>query len=136
MRALLVEDSSVMRKVLERALNQSSMEFSLVAIAANGIEALDILRRDELAGGVFDLVLCDINMPLMDGLQFLEACQAEGLGSKSKIVMITSEGSEALVLRAIAAGAKGYLCKPFTADQLRLRVLPLFETAKETLLTR
>ena len=136
MRALVVEDSAVMRKVLERALTQSSMEFSEVAVAANGLDALELMRKDELAGGTFDLVLCDINMPLMDGLRFLEACQEEQLGTRSTIVMITSEGGEALVLRAIAAGAKGYLCKPFNGDQLRLRVLPLLEAARESALVR
>ena len=136
MRALVVEDSAVMRKVLERTLTQSSMEFSEVAVAANGLDALELMRKDELAGGTFDLVLCDINMPLMDGLRFLEACQEEQLGTRSTIVMITSEGGEALVLRAIAAGAKGYLCKPFNGDQLRLRVLPLLEAARESALVR
>ena len=61
----------------------------------------------------------------MDGLQFLEQRRTEGLAPGVPVVMITTEGSEPLVLRAIAAGAQGYICKPFTADQIRARLLPL-----------
>lgn len=121
MRALVVDDSAVMRKVVERALRQAGLEISGVLQAANGREALDILR----AGEAVDLILSDINMPVMDGLEFLEKCKQDGLASGVPVVMITTEGSELLVVRAIAAGARGYICKPFTPDQIKARVLPL-----------
>ena len=76
-----------------------------------------------------DVILCDINMPVMDGLQFLETRRAENLAPGVPVVMITTEGSEPFVLRAIAAGAQGYICKPFTADQVKARVLPLLHAA-------
>ena len=122
MRALIVDDSAVMRKVVERALRQSGLEFSEVLQAGNGQEALEVLRQDQ---GKLDLILSDINMPSMDGLQFLEQCRLERLSPGVPVVMITTEGSEPLVLRAIAAGARGYICKPFTPEQIRSRVLPL-----------
>lgn len=122
MRALIVDDSAVMRKVVERALRQSGLEFSEVLQASNGQEALEVLRQNQ---GRLDLILSDINMPSMDGLQFLEQCRVERLSPGVPVVMITTEGSEPLVLRAIAAGARGYICKPFTPEQIRSRVLPL-----------
>ncbi len=122
MRALIVDDSAVMRKVVERALRQAGLDLSEVLQAANGHEALEALRRDT---GKLDLILSDINMPSMDGLGFLDQCRREALAEGVPIVMITTEGSEPLVLRAIAAGARGYICKPFTPDQIKARILPL-----------
>ena len=111
-----------MRKVVERAIRQAGLDFTEVLHAGNGQEALILLRND---AGSLNLILSDINMPTMDGLQFLEQRAAEHLAPGVPIVMITTEGSEPVVLRAIAAGARGYICKPFTPDQVRARILPL-----------
>jgi len=121
MRALIVDDSPVMRKVVERALRQAGIDLSEVLQAGNGTEALAVLRSDF----TLDLIISDINMPGMDGLQFLEQRRAENLAPGIPVFMITTESGAPLVLRAIAAGARGYICKPFTPDQIRTRVLPL-----------
>jgi len=65
----------------------------------------------------------------MDGLQFLEARRDENLAPGVPVVMITTEASEPFVMRGIAAGAQGYICKPFTADQVKTRVVPLLQAA-------
>jgi two-component system, chemotaxis family, chemotaxis protein CheY len=128
-RALIVDDSSVMRKVVERALRASGLELSEVVEASNGEEALQALRNDVGKPSPIKLILSDINMPIMDGLQFLEARRDQKLAPGVPVVMITTEGSEPFVLRAIAAGAQGYICKPFTADQVKTRVVPLVQVA-------
>ena len=128
LRALIVDDSAVMRKVIERALRQAGLELSEVLQASNGEEALQTLR-DNQGSGALALILSDINMPVMDGLQFLEARKQENLAQGVPVVMITTEGNESFVLRAIAAGAQGYICKPFTAEQVKVRVLPLLRAA-------
>jgi two-component system chemotaxis response regulator CheY len=129
MRALIIDDSSVMRKVIERALRQANLDLSDVLHAENGIAALELLRQEALGGPGVDLILSDINMPGMDGLQFLEQRRAEQLAPNAPVVMITTEGSQPQVLRALAAGARGYICKPFTPDQVRAAVLPLLSAA-------
>ncbi|HEX7158422.1 MAG TPA: response regulator [Edaphobacter sp.] len=129
MRALIVDDSSVMRKVVERALRGSGLEITEVVQASNGEEALQVLRDDLGKAAPIGLILSDINMPVMDGLQFLETRRDENLAPGVPVVMITTEGSEPFVMRAIAAGAKGYICKPFTADQVKTRVVPLLQAA-------
>jgi two-component system, chemotaxis family, chemotaxis protein CheY len=129
LRALIIDDSAVMRKVIERALHQAGLNLSEVLQASNGEEALQALRDDGRSANSLSLILSDINMPVMDGLQFLEQRRKENLASGVPVVMITTEGSEPFVLRAIAAGAQGYICKPFTADQVKARVLPLLRTA-------
>ena len=127
MRALIIDDSSVMRKVIERALRQSGLDLTEVIEASNGEEALEILRKDAGSPQKIGLIMSDINMPVMDGLQFLEARRDQQLAAGVPVVMITTEGSEPFVLRAIAAGAQGYICKPFTAEQVKARVAPLIE---------
>ena len=121
MRALIVDDSPVMRKVVERALRHAGLELSEVLQAGNGTEALEVLRNSAPP----DLIISDINMPGIDGLQFLEQRRDEGLAPGVPVFMITTESSAPLVLRAIAAGARGYICKPFTPDQIRARIVPL-----------
>ncbi len=129
MRTLIIDDSAVMRKVIERALRQADLQLAEVLQAANGEEALQILRENAADPDYLGLILSDINMPVMDGLQFLETRKQEGLAPNVPVVMITTEGNEAFVLRAIAAGAQSYICKPFTAEQVKVRVLPLLKTA-------
>ena len=127
MRALIIDDSAVMRKVIERALRQAGLGLSEVIQASNGEEALEALRTDAASVTKIGLIISDINMPVMDGLQFLEARRDQKLAAGVPVVMITTEGSEPFVLRAIAAGAQAYICKPFTADQVKARVVPLLQ---------
>ena len=76
-----------------------------------------------------DLILSDINMPTMDGLEFLRQIRAQNLAQDVPVVMITTESSEEHVKQAIQAGARGYIRKPFTAEQVKERVLPLLRAA-------
>ena len=119
-RALIVDDSSVMRKIVERALRQAGLDLQPVYEAGNGTEALDLLKAKQV-----DLILSDINMPAMDGLEFLRQIRARNLAPGVPVVMITTESSEEHVKQAILAGARGYIRKPFTAEQVKERVLPL-----------
>lgn len=123
-RALIVDDSSVMRKIVERALRQAGLESLVVHEAATGFEALEILKSRPV-----DLILSDINMPAMDGLELLRQMSAQKLAPGVPVVMITTESSEEHVKRAILAGARAYIRKPFTADQVKERVLPLLAAA-------
>jgi two-component system chemotaxis response regulator CheY len=121
-RTLIVDDSSVMRKIVERALRQAGLDLATVLEASSGTEALELLRRERV-----DLILSDINMPQMDGLEFLRQMEAQNLAPETPVVMITTESSEEHVREAIAAGAQGYIRKPFTPEQVKDRVVPLLE---------
>lgn len=123
-RALIVDDSSVMRKIVERSLRQAGLDSLLVLEAANGTEGLDLLKVKQV-----DLILSDINMPSMDGLEFLRQIRTQNLAQGVPVVMITTESSEEHVKQAIEAGARGYIRKPFTAEQVKERVLPLVRVA-------
>jgi two-component system, chemotaxis family, chemotaxis protein CheY len=122
--ALIVDDSSVMRKIVERSLRQAGLDQLVVHEAGNGVEGLDLLRVKRV-----DLILSDINMPAMDGLEFLRQIKAQKLAPDVPVVMITTESSEEHVKEAILSGARGYIRKPFTAEQVKERVLPLLSAA-------
>jgi two-component system, chemotaxis family, chemotaxis protein CheY len=119
-RALIVDDSSVMRKIVERSLRQAGIDLSEVFQAGNGAEALGVLKESTV-----DLILCDINMPVMDGLEFVKQLPAVENAKGVPVVMITTEGSEAHVVQALSAGARGYIRKPFTPEQVKEHVLPV-----------
>jgi two-component system chemotaxis response regulator CheY len=123
-RTLIVDDSSVMRKIVERALRQAGLEPLVVLEAGSGTEGIDLLRSKSV-----DLILSDINMPLMDGLEFLREIRRQNLAPGVPVVMITTESSEEHVKQAIQSGAQGYIRKPFTAEQVKERVLPLVHAA-------
>jgi len=91
--------------------------------AGSGVEGLAVL-----SGQPVHLILSDINMPSMDGLEFLRQIRARNLAEGVPVVMITTESSEEHVRQAILAGAQGYIRKPFTAEQVKERVLPLVAT--------
>lgn len=122
--ALIVDDSSVMRKIVERALRQAGLPLSKVHEASSGSEALEMLKNERV-----QLILSDINMPAMDGLEFLRQLRSQDLAPDVPVVMITTESSEEHVKAAIVAGAQGYIRKPFTAEQVKDRVIPLLDLA-------
>jgi two-component system chemotaxis response regulator CheY len=119
-KALIVDDSSVMRKIVGRSLRQAGLELSSVIEAANGAEALGLLNANPV-----DIILTDINMPVMDGLEFVRRLQTIETLRGVPVVMITTEGSEFNVVQALSLGAKGYIRKPFTPDQVKEHVLPI-----------
>jgi two-component system chemotaxis response regulator CheY len=117
---LIVDDSSVMRKIVERSLRQAGIGIGQVLEASNGLEALAVLNQQKV-----NLVLCDINMPAMDGLEFVKQLPSVENAKGVPVVMITTEGSEGHVVQALSAGARGYIRKPFTADQVKEHILPV-----------
>lgn len=123
--ALIVDDSSVMRKIVERSLRQAGIELAEVKEASNGAEALGAL-----GDGNVDLILCDINMPVMDGLEFLRQMKSVPKAQGVPVVMITTEGSESHVVQALTIGARGYIRKPFTPEQVKEHVVPLLEAKR------
>ena len=124
-RVLIVDDSAVMRKIAERSLRQAGIELCEVLEASNGMEGLAVVKQEAV-----DLILSDINMPAMDGLEFLQGLRSVENAKNVPVVMITTEGSESRVVEALSAGAHGYIRKPFTPDQVKERVAPLLENAR------
>lgn len=121
---LIVDDSAAIRKILQRVLRQTGMAIRTIHEAGDGQEALNVLKGQHV-----DLVLTDINMPKMDGLQLLAAMKAAPEWQSLPVVMITTEGGEMKVGEAVRLGAAGYVRKPFTADQIKEKLAGILEPA-------
>jgi two-component system, chemotaxis family, chemotaxis protein CheY len=111
-KVLIVDDSQLIHSMYRLVLNR--YKSCKIMDAMNGLEALDILSRE----GDFDLILLDINMPVMNGLQFMEKIKKENLYKQISIIVISTEGKEEDTLRALKLGASGYLVKPFKPHML------------------
>ena len=109
--ALVVDDSAAMRKQLGWALQRV---FGMSPVEAS--DGADAWRK--LSAGRYDIVITDINMPLMDGLKLVALIRAGGANQHVPLVVITTEGAEADRKRAMSLGASGYLVKPVQANQV------------------
>ena len=111
---LIVDDSAAIRKILQRVLRQTDIPIGEVLEAGDGVEALKALNDRHV-----NLILSDINMPNMDGLQLLMQLKTNDKWKSVPIVMVTTEGGQAKVIEAVQLGAAGYVRKPFTAEQIK-----------------
>jgi two-component system chemotaxis response regulator CheY len=111
---LIVDDSAAIRKILQRVLVQADVTLGKVLEAGDGLEALEQLKDQSVS-----LILSDINMPNMDGLQLLNALKAQQSTKDIPVIMVTTEGSSTKVMEAVSLGASGYVRKPFTAEQIK-----------------
>ena len=121
---LVVDDSAAIRKILQRVLRQTGMSIRNIYEAGDGQEALQVLNSQPIS-----LVLTDINMPKMDGIQLLAAIKGVPGWSGMPVVMVTTEGGEAKVGEAVRLGAAGYVRKPFTADQIKEKLVGVLPAA-------
>jgi two-component system chemotaxis response regulator CheY len=127
MRALVIDDSRTMRRIVSGALHPLGYE---THEAEHGRAALDLLE-----GGLeVDLACIDWNMPVMDGLTFVAEVRANPAWRHITLMMVTTESEQGQIVRALAAGAHEYLIKPFTPDAIRskldlLGLLPVGEPA-------
>ncbi len=119
---LVVDDSATVRQQVGLALGQAGFDLVEAVDGMDGIEKLN-----GVAG--IALVICDVNMPRMNGLEMLEKVRAEGKHTAVPIVMLTTEGQPDLVDRAKKAGAKGWIVKPFKAELLVAATKKLTQTA-------
>lgn len=118
---LIVDDSAAIRKILQRVLRQAEIPLGQVYEAGDGVEALETLKAAQVG-----LILADINMPNMDGLELLGQIKARPEWKSVPVVIVTTEGGQTKVMEAVQLGAAGYVRKPFTADQIKEKLSGLF----------
>jgi two-component system chemotaxis response regulator CheY len=117
-KVLVVDDSETVRQQVQLALKDCGFEIVEASDGAEGMSKIAVDR--EIA-----LVILDVNMPRMNGLEMLEKVKEAGQNSALQVVMLTSEGQQALIERAKKAGAKGWIVKPFKAELLAAAVRKL-----------
>ncbi len=112
-KVLVVDDSPAMRKMIRRVMDMSGIELGEYLEAGNGQEALDLLRSHWV-----DLVLTDINMPVMNGEQLLREIGNDVLLESIPVMVISTDRTEARLERMMALGARDYVTKPFVPETL------------------
>jgi two-component system chemotaxis response regulator CheY len=117
---LVVEDSPMMRQLLVFAL--SRVKHLRVTEADDGVDGLR-----KLAAGKFDIILTDINMPIMDGLKLVKRVRSDPTHKETPIIVITTEGSQEDRQRAMQLGANAYITKPIQAPQVIAKVKELLK---------
>jgi two-component system chemotaxis response regulator CheY len=110
-KVLVVDDSPSVRQQVGLALRQAGFDVVEASDGAEGAAKID-------ADAGIQAVICDVNMPRMNGLEMLEKVKSEPRHAALPVLMLTSEGQPSLIERAKRAGAKGWIVKPFKADLL------------------
>ncbi len=113
--ALVVDDSTVMRRIVKKNLRDTGATFENIFEAGDGLEALEVLSQNRV-----DVLLSDINMPNMGGIELLKEIRKRYPDNTLKIVMITTDGAQESVDLAKSLGANGYMRKPFKPEQIRI----------------
>ena len=113
-KVLIIDDSNTMRKIISRSLRQAGLEFETILEAGDGQIALDMLNQEKP-----DIILSDINMPNMNGIEFLKQKSTNESIKNIPVVMITTESGNDIIHEAMTLGAKGSIKKPFTPDQIQ-----------------
>jgi two-component system chemotaxis response regulator CheY len=119
---LVVDDSKIIRAVIKKTLGLAEVEINELYEAANGKEALAILREHQV-----DLVFSDIHMPEMNGMELIERMAADGALREIPVIVVSSEGSKERVDQLMKKGARAYIRKPFTPELVRDLVQDMME---------
>ncbi|MDO5686256.1 MAG: response regulator [Neisseria sp.] len=106
---MVVDDSTIIRNRIQRGFNNT--QFELVAVAADGCEALELFRQHRP-----DAITMDITMPEMDGLECIQ--QIAAIDPNVRILVISALSDKKTGIRALKLGARGFICKPFTDEDL------------------
>ena len=116
-RILIVDDSPVMRKLVQRVVEMSGFSPDDCFCAGNGLEALEVL-----GSRVIDLILTDINMPRMDGEELMRALKVDENLREIPVLILSTDATSRRMREMFALGAQGYLTKPFTPEALHLEL--------------
>ena len=116
---LIVDDSATMRKIVMRTVRMSGLDFDRTEEAGNGVEALE-----KLNAGPVDIMLCDVNMPEMSGIELVKEVRKLPDCENTKIIMVSTESSQELIDGVMADGANGFISKPFTPEKFQEELAP------------
>lgn len=123
---LVVDDSPLIRRMIKRSIGIANLDVGTIHEAGNGRDALEVLENHWV-----DLVLADINMPEMNGIEMMEQIARDELLSKIPVVIVSTERSEARIDHLRKLGVRGYLTKPFTPEEIRDVMLSLLRPVQD-----
>jgi len=123
---LIVDDSNAMRAVIKKIISMSGFKMDKCLDAENGREALDTLAHEWV-----DVIISDINMPVMNGLELLARLKKDDLYREIPVIMISTEGSEERMREALDGGALGFIKKPFLPEELRRKLYEIIGVSND-----
>lgn len=109
---LIVDDSSVVRKVIEKTLRMGTLPLGEIYFAENGKEALELIDRHWV-----DVIFADINMPVMNGVEMIEKLSKNGVTKSVPIIIVSTEGSTTRIEHLKSKGVTAYIRKPFLPEE-------------------
>jgi len=129
MRALIVDDSIFIREYIRQQLGRLGWECDE---AQDGRVALGLLQDAMISAAGYDVMLVDVNMPVMGGLECVKRARDQHLAPRMKVMMVTTEADNSYIRQALENGADEFLMKPFSLQNLREKLLLLgFDTAAQ-----
>jgi two-component system, chemotaxis family, chemotaxis protein CheY len=123
---MIVDDSNAMRAVIKKIISMSGFKMDKCLNAGNGKEALDILAHEWV-----DVIISDINMPEMNGLELLAKLKQDDLYREIPVILISTEGSDERMQKAFAGGAQGFIKKPFLPEELRKKLYEIIGVSND-----
>ncbi|MEN6373971.1 MAG: response regulator [Smithella sp.] len=111
---LIVDDSGSMRAIIKKIITISGFQMDQCLEAENGREAMEVLSKSWI-----DIIISDINMPEVNGLEFLDQLRKSETLKEIPVIMITTEGSSERMQEAFDRGAKGFIKKPFLPEDIK-----------------
>ena len=129
MKILIVDDVYTVRKILLKHLN--SLGFSLVFQAEDGLEAWNTMINNWEKGEPFDFVICDCNMPKMDGFEFLEKVRNDQKFKNIPFLMMAADSDQKSVIKTVRLGANEFLVKPVNQDILQSKIQKIFSVDED-----
>jgi two-component system, chemotaxis family, chemotaxis protein CheY len=123
---LIVDDSCAMRTVIKRTVEMAELPIGEIYEAGSGKEGLEVLMEQWI-----DLVLADINMPEMTGIEMTERMQADDEMRNVPVIVVSTEASTTRIEQLKAQGARGYVHKPFTPEQIRDEIIRVLAPVAE-----
>ena len=114
-KVLVVDDSMTMRKINSKILREIGV--TDISEARNGLQAFEMAEKD-----TYDLILLDINMPIMDGIECLGKLKSNEKTQNIPVIIVTSEPKKEMAITTLESGASGYITKPIQKDELKSRV--------------
>lgn len=122
LRILIVDDSPAMRAYVRRTVQLAALPIKNVFEAANGQEALEVVQKENREPNKLDLIFADLNMPVMNGEEFVEKLREDERDARVPILIISTDATQRRVMRLRELGAQGYISKPCQPEMIRLKV--------------
>jgi two-component system chemotaxis response regulator CheY len=123
---LVVDDMMTMRKIIKKTL--TDLGFSKFTEAENGVKGWE---KVQLTSPPFGLIICDWNMPEMNGLELLKKVRAHPPTARTPFMLLTAESEKSQVIDAVKARVNGYCVKPFTSEDLSAKLKAVYETTQK-----